>query len=121
MQTTSAFPECEHVKSNGIRCGSPALRGAKLCFFHHPAAREAHRMKQVLLRPHPAKIAMRDLAGKWPARANRDQRGLLTYALNLMMGIEPLSAAEELALRSEASSAIQDLAPSHFFNKPNVP
>jgi hypothetical protein len=26
---------CEHIKDNGIRCGSPALRGHALCYFHH--------------------------------------------------------------------------------------
>jgi len=25
---------CEHVKVNGIRCGSPALRGRRLCYYH---------------------------------------------------------------------------------------
>lgn len=26
---------CEHIKSNGIRCGSPALRDHVYCYFHH--------------------------------------------------------------------------------------
>ncbi len=26
---------CEHVKSNGVRCGSPALRGQSFCYFHN--------------------------------------------------------------------------------------
>jgi hypothetical protein len=26
---------CEHVKSNGVRCGSPALRGRRLCYYHY--------------------------------------------------------------------------------------
>jgi len=25
---------CEHVKSNGVRCGSPALRGRRFCYYH---------------------------------------------------------------------------------------
>ena len=25
---------CQHIKDNGIRCGSPALRGRNLCYFH---------------------------------------------------------------------------------------
>jgi hypothetical protein len=25
---------CEHIKTSGIRCGSPALRGEKLCYYH---------------------------------------------------------------------------------------
>lgn len=26
---------CEHIKSNGVRCGSPALRRRRLCYFHY--------------------------------------------------------------------------------------
>ncbi len=26
--------QCEHVKINGLRCGSPALRGRRVCFYH---------------------------------------------------------------------------------------
>ncbi|MFZ3214151.1 MAG: hypothetical protein WA188_21810 [Terriglobales bacterium] len=26
---------CEHVKSNGVRCGSPALRAQTYCYFHN--------------------------------------------------------------------------------------
>jgi hypothetical protein len=25
---------CQHIKTNGVRCGSPALRNHKLCYFH---------------------------------------------------------------------------------------
>lgn len=28
-------PQCEHVKLDGVRCGSPALKGKPLCYFHH--------------------------------------------------------------------------------------
>jgi len=30
-----SLPICEHVKLDGSRCGSPALRGRKYCHFHH--------------------------------------------------------------------------------------
>jgi hypothetical protein len=29
-----AVPHCNYIKDNGIRCGSPALRDKKLCYFH---------------------------------------------------------------------------------------
>jgi hypothetical protein len=28
------IPQCQHVKDDGFRCGSPALRGKKRCYFH---------------------------------------------------------------------------------------
>ncbi len=29
------IPTCTHIKSDGIRCGSPALRGQPFCYFHN--------------------------------------------------------------------------------------
>ena len=31
--------QCRHIKSNGIQCGSPALRDAAFCYFHAKAHR----------------------------------------------------------------------------------
>jgi len=28
------IPRCSHIKTNGIQCGSPALRDRRYCFFH---------------------------------------------------------------------------------------
>ena len=28
-------PRCMHVRPNGLRCGSPAMRGACFCYFHN--------------------------------------------------------------------------------------
>jgi hypothetical protein len=31
----SGYPErCQHIKVNGVQCGSPALRRSRFCFFH---------------------------------------------------------------------------------------
>jgi hypothetical protein len=28
-------PRCQHIKTNGIQCGSPALHRGRFCYFHH--------------------------------------------------------------------------------------
>ena len=28
------FKECRFIKANGLKCGSPALRGSPFCYFH---------------------------------------------------------------------------------------
>jgi hypothetical protein len=33
-------PRCQHVKTNGTQCGSPALRNRRQCFFHDRIRRE---------------------------------------------------------------------------------
>lgn len=34
MLDRSIIPLCHHIKDDGVRCGSPALRGKVLCYFH---------------------------------------------------------------------------------------
>ena len=35
-KTTGAckYPECRFIKSNGLKCQSPAMRGSQFCYFH---------------------------------------------------------------------------------------
>jgi hypothetical protein len=35
MQDANNAPRCMQVKVNGVRCGSPAMRGKPFCYFHH--------------------------------------------------------------------------------------
>jgi hypothetical protein len=44
-------PRCQHVKVNGVQCGSPALRNREHCFFHTRAE-------------HERKLACEDRSGK---------------------------------------------------------
>ncbi len=36
------IPRCQHIKTNGVQCGSPALRTERHCFFHNQHRRRAH-------------------------------------------------------------------------------
>jgi hypothetical protein len=38
---------CKHIKTNGIQCGSPALREHDCCYFHRQARRDFPRRKAV--------------------------------------------------------------------------
>ena len=41
-------PTCRYIKANGIPCGSPALRGKKLCFFHQRDFRRQCYLERIL-------------------------------------------------------------------------
>ena len=43
MKNVPIIPICEHIKDNGIRCGTPALRGRTLC-YHHDRLFRRHRI-----------------------------------------------------------------------------
>ncbi|MGH9491992.1 MAG: hypothetical protein ACRD2K_00695 [Terriglobales bacterium] len=34
MARAHQAPRCQHIKFDGLRCQSPALRGKRLCYFH---------------------------------------------------------------------------------------
>ena len=34
MAAADAAPRCRHIKTNGVRCGSPSLRSQPYCYFH---------------------------------------------------------------------------------------
>jgi len=40
---TKPVRTCIHVKVNGVRCGSPALRNSVKCHFHHGHRRQLKR------------------------------------------------------------------------------
>jgi hypothetical protein len=37
-----AIPRCQHIKTNGVQCGSPALRTERHCFFHNQHRRRTY-------------------------------------------------------------------------------
>lgn len=49
-----AFPLCRHIKTDGIRCQSPALAGETFCYYH---AR--------LHRDHPAPLTAQKIVDSW--------------------------------------------------------
>lgn len=46
-------PTCSHRKADGILCGSPALHGKKLCYFHQRDHRRQANIAQLLRRTDP--------------------------------------------------------------------
>ncbi len=43
--------DCTHIKVNGVRCGSPALRGEQFCYFHQRMHRGVRTPPQSRLHP----------------------------------------------------------------------
>ena len=46
MNDRKKIPQCEHIKANGLRCGSPALRQRRYCYFHFCAHDLRRRRRQ---------------------------------------------------------------------------
>src|SRR5450755_134524 len=50
MSSTKPILRCQHIKVDGVQCGSPALRGERRCYFHE----RWQRVDQGTTRPHSA-------------------------------------------------------------------
>ena len=81
MQTSRGYRQC-------ARCGSPALRGESLCFWHHPKGRERHRAKQIALKPNVNKLAIFEMFNDLPKRPlSAEERKLFEYALQISLSV----------------------------------
>ena len=86
-------PECEHFKTNGIRCGSPAMNQYKFCFFHQRMdevrnfrrERPNFRLDLPLLEDANAiQIAVQEVINAVAEdRLDRRRAGLMLYGLNI--------------------------------------
>lgn len=103
------FRRCRHVKTNGTQCGSPALKGKELCFYHEqnqpreielytdgerysdgsmvlPVFEDAHAIQTVIRQVVQLMLAR---------RIERKDAGLLLYALQIASGNLKLMQAEK--------------------------
>ncbi len=100
---------CRHVKTNGTQCGSPALKGKELCYYHEqnrpvPAELyldgERYSDGQIMLPPfedaHSIQTVIRQVVQLMlTRRIERKDAGLLLYALQIACGNLKMMQAEK--------------------------
>jgi hypothetical protein len=40
------IPRCHHIKTNGVRCGSPSLHNQRFCYFHTRIRQQEQRRRR---------------------------------------------------------------------------
>ena len=100
---------CRHVKTNGTQCGSPALKGKELCYFHEqnqPRAMELYldgdrycdsqMVMPVFEDAHAIQTVIRQVVQLMLSRRiERKDAGVLLYALQIASGNLKLMQAEK--------------------------
>jgi hypothetical protein len=100
---------CRHVKTNGTQCGSPALKGKELCYYHErnqPREVELYdsgdrycdgtMVMPVFEDAHSIQTVIRQVVQLMMARRiDRKDAGLLLYALQIASGNLKLMQAEK--------------------------
>jgi hypothetical protein len=113
MGVMASYPieirRCRHVRTNGTQCGSPALKGKELCFYHEqnqPRAVELYMdgerysdgsiVLPVFEDAHSIQTVIRQVVQLMlTRRIERKDAGLLLYALQIASGNLKLMQAEK--------------------------
>lgn len=120
----NGYALCEHLKANGIYCGSPALRGLRHCYFHHEhyqaLARNRGKAKRAACALPPledansVQVALMEVSrALLEDRIELKRAALLLYSLQIAsanlkrVNFEPvqLQLAAERALKARAAKA----------------
>ncbi len=85
MPILPTIPQCHHIKDDGVRCGSPALRGKDLCYFHLRQLRERPRLHLPLLEDRPSiqYAVTQVMRAVLEDRVDNQRLRLLLYALQV--------------------------------------
>lgn len=111
---------CEHIKDDGIRCGTPAVTGRHFCYYHcrihHPGARIATRRYRA---PIPESVASLQVAlahalqGLGSGDISPKQANSMMYGIhlgtNLLHLSKPLSEADKLQVATEIPDSMQQI------------
>ena len=111
--------QCEHIKTNGVRCGSPALRTRRFCYFHHRAhdlrhllrrRPEAHLQLPLLEDANAIQMAIQQVAeAVLEERIDNKRAGLLLFAFQTAACNLKNCDFEPKQLREHVSPAIQPI------------
>jgi len=76
--------QCEHVKVNGVRCGSPALRGRRLCYFHYKCRLPRVQTVPILEDGNAIQLGVLEIIrGLLEERIDTKRAGLVLYGLQI--------------------------------------
>ena len=113
-------PICSHIKDNGIRCGTPAMKGRHFCYFHQRAHHPAGHLNTRRYRaPIPDSVASLQIAMAHalqaamsgdlsPKEANSIMYGI-HLSTNLLHLSEPLSDVEKGQVATEFSEPMREV------------
>ena len=76
------IPQCQHVRHNGIRCGSPALRGHSHCYYHNYIRKPSRAMGE-FEDAESIQLALRQVINWLSLGMETKRAALMLYALQI--------------------------------------
>ncbi len=93
------YPTCNHVRTNGTVCQSPALRESDFCYFHQRERQRQHNLRQ-------ARTVK--LSTKVPDRDDMDAEILESLALPVLEDAAAIQVAASALIRAVTSNHITE-------------
>ncbi len=93
------YPTCNHVRTNGTVCQSPALRESNFCYFHQRERQRQHNLRQ-------ARTVK--LSTKAPGRDDMDAEILESLALPVLEDAAAIQVAASALVRAVTSNHITE-------------
>lgn len=129
---STGFIVCEHIKDDGVRCGSPALKQHRFCFYHQrlydPAQLPgtAEYRPPVLDTPNSIQLMIRQLQRAYLAQTITDrQMTNLLYSLqlasNVHLKVQVPSTNEVCTAMTSGMLDTLHLTPDEYEVAPDVP
>ena len=94
----SRYPTCNHVRTNGTVCQSPALKGAHYCYFHKRDRERLDNLRQARTVKLSTKVAARD---------DMDAEILESLSLPVLEDANAVQVAMTTVLRAFAANHIR--------------
>jgi hypothetical protein len=116
MPINKATRFCTHIKVNGVRCGSPALRGEHFCYFHQRMIRGVNTPPQSRLHP----IAQLEDAASIQASLMEVINALVRNTIDLRRA-QLILRALHIAARNERRASFQLYPPNMVNEVPEYP
>jgi hypothetical protein len=104
------YKECRHIKSDGRKCGSPALRGEYYCYYHHPKRLRAARTTKTR---YFLELTLLEHRGAVQAAISETVRALATEEIDLKLAGRLLYALQLATSEKKGTAPVKQSSPGY--------
>lgn len=110
------FKECRHIKTNGLKCKSPALRGMPYCYFHARLHRASKGPKPLKIKALETSKDVQTALAKVLARLSNSPRGAREtelYLWALQIALQTISSSQPVRKEGTKVSLLKPELPAN--------
>ncbi len=106
--------ECRHIKTDGKKCHSPALRGEYYCYFHHPKRRRPAQSIRAMKPRYFLELPFLDDRGAVQAAISETFRAILLDEIDLNVAGQMLYALQLTLSKRTGTPSVKQASPRYL-------